>query len=59
MRNDVPKRPGLEERIRSLGTDRFPVPDAEVCEACGDAACTHAPTLYSGGTDPILPSPPR
>jgi ribosomal protein L32 len=39
--------------MRSLGAELFPLPDAAVCEDCGDAPCAHAVTLYSGGTDPI------
>ncbi|MFI1422546.1 hypothetical protein ACH4VX_32180 [Streptomyces sp. NPDC020731] len=38
--------------MRSLGAELFPLPDAEVCEDCADAPCTHAMTLYSGGSDP-------
>ncbi|GAA3102674.1 hypothetical protein GCM10017687_12350 [Streptomyces echinatus] len=60
MRNELPEKPGIEERIRSLGADQFPQPDAEACEECGDAACAHPGVLYSGGTEPpILPAPPR
>jgi ribosomal protein L32 len=58
MRNESPEPARVEERIRSLGADLFdllPLPDAEVCAECGESACTHASTLYSGGTEPPIP----
>ncbi|MFE2280105.1 hypothetical protein ACFXAE_23310 [Streptomyces sp. NPDC059454] len=52
MRNESPEEPTVEARIRSLGAELFPLPDAEACEDCGDAPCTHAVTLYSGASNP-------
>ncbi|CCK31681.1 hypothetical protein BN159_7302 [Streptomyces davaonensis JCM 4913] len=53
MRNESPEEPTVETRMRSLGAELFPLPDAHACEPCGDAPCSHAVTLYSGGSDPI------
>jgi hypothetical protein len=55
MRNELQgKIPGVEDRIRSLRAELLAVPDADadpVCTDCGDTVCTHAGTLFSGGTD--------
>ncbi|MEV5320896.1 hypothetical protein AB0K92_25155 [Streptomyces sp. NPDC052687] len=57
MRNESPEPARAEDRVRSPGAGLFalfPLPDAEVCEECGDTACAHASTLYSGATEPPI-----
>ncbi|MEU6445612.1 hypothetical protein [Streptomyces sp. NPDC046979] len=51
MLNEPPGNP-VEARIRTLRTELLAVADTTPpCTDCEDTACTHAVTLFSGGTD--------